>query len=126
VRHENAAAERLGGALARQDAREALPKRAAAIPAPELARLQFQHAMPQSPTLVPRLPDAFIFDAQTAAVAVRAGFRPGMPGRNPDLPRDLFDACNLKSRQAQYRFWTDQNISPQECFTSRGRWACPH
>ena len=56
MRHKHAPAEWLGGPFVRQDAGKALPKRPAAVFATELAGFQFQDAVPQAPTVVPRLP----------------------------------------------------------------------
>ena len=97
--HRHASSEWLGGSFTRQNARESFPEGALAILALELARLQFQDAMPQSPTFVPRLTPALVLASQATAVAMRAGFRSHMPGRNPHRPRSFFDACNLLSRQ---------------------------
>ncbi|HRT59256.1 MAG TPA: hypothetical protein P5038_21725, partial [Candidatus Paceibacterota bacterium] len=75
-----------------------------AVLAPEFDGFDLQDAVPQSPALVARLAHPLVFGPETIAPAMRAGFRPGMPGRNPHHPRDFLDACNLVSRQTQYRF----------------------
>ncbi len=99
VREKDVAPERLGGPFPRQDARKPLPKRMPAILATEFARFQFQDAMPQSSTLVLGLAPPFVFQAQPLALTVWAGVRPRIPGRNPNLPRRLLNACNLITRQ---------------------------
>ena len=49
-------------------------------------------------------------ETQTLTAAVRARYWPVMPGRYPYFPVSFFYACNLVSRQAYYRFCSDQNI----------------
>jgi hypothetical protein len=51
-----------------------------------------------------QLADAPTLVAQLRRLAVRAGFSPGMPGRDPQPAIAFFYACNLVSRQAQYGF----------------------
>src|SRR5579883_755757 len=100
---EDAAAERLGGAFAGQNTGKTLPKTAAAIVAPKLARFHFQNALPQPPAFMPRSPHPLIFQSQPPAIAVRTRFLPGIPHRNLHFPCYFFNACNLVSRQTQYR-----------------------
>jgi hypothetical protein len=104
MRHEDATAERLRRPFPRQNPGKALPKAPAAVFAPEFAGFQFQDAMPQPQALVPRLAHPLIFEPQPIALAVRTRSRPDMPGRDPDLPRHFFNACNLVSRQTEHRF----------------------
>src|SRR5512135_1988949 len=100
VLEKHAAPERLGGTLARQDARKSLPEAAAALPAMPFSSLQLQHQVPGPPALVPQLPDPPALVPQVDAPAVRAGYRPGIPGRSPHSSAPFFNACNLVARQA--------------------------
>ena len=74
----NTAAERFGGPFVRQNAREALPETAPALPTLPFSAFQFQNRMPGSPAFVPRLPKAPILYPQADAAAVRAGYRPDL------------------------------------------------
>src|SRR3954447_19062394 len=104
MRYKDGAAERLRGPFPRQDPWKTLPERSPAILTPEFAGFQFEDAMPQPPTLVPRLAQPLIFEPEPIALAMGTGSRPYMPCRNPHLPRHFFNAGNLVSRQTEYRF----------------------
>src|SRR5215212_962849 len=98
MRDEDSPAKWFGGALPRQNAGEALPERSPAVLTPKLAGFQLQDAMPQPPTLVPRLAQPLIFEPEPIALAMGTASRPYMPRRNPHLPRHFLNACNLVSR----------------------------
>src|SRR6202000_1532781 len=94
------AAERLGGAFARQDAWEPLPEIPATSPAVELPRLQRQYYMPSSPALVPQNADSSPLLSQLRSATVWAGYCPLIAGCDENLSRFFFYPCNLISRQA--------------------------
>src|SRR5579859_3911643 len=97
------APERLSGPPARQNPWKSLPKAAATLVTPPLASLQFQLAVADSPALMPESPHPPVLQPQVLPATVRTGLRPGIPGRNPHSSGTLLDACNLVSRQADYR-----------------------
>ena len=73
--------EALTGALEGLNPGDLLAKPAAAVQTPALAEFQAQHALAKTPVIVPDRPPAPALVSQARTVAVRARYRPGMPGR---------------------------------------------
>jgi hypothetical protein len=95
----NASAERLGGALVRQNSGKTLPESAPAFKALPLVRFQLQYGLAGAPAFMPWLAQPSGFQAQADAAAMWAGSRPAMPRRDLYLSRFFLNACNLVSRQ---------------------------
>src|SRR5437588_1277992 len=117
--------ESFAGVLARQNAGKALPKLPPALQAAPLARRQFQAAMAQPPRFMPHQPAIPALAPLVLAAAMRTGFRPGIPGRNPHLATRSLNPGNLVPRQAQNDLIVGQNVISQDCFTNLGSGPAP-
>src|SRR5205807_4543288 len=91
-----------------------------ALQAAPLARRQFQAAMAQPPRFMPHQPAIPALAPLVLAAAMRTGFRPGIPGRNPHLATRSLNPGNLVPRQAQNDLIVGQNVISQDCFTNLG------
>jgi len=97
---EHGFAEWLGGMLARQDARQPLPELPPALQTLPLSCRQLQPAVAQPQVLVAHQPAIPTLASLPLAVTMRAGFRSGIPNRNPHLPTLYRNPGNLVPGQA--------------------------
>ncbi len=92
--------EALTGSLATLHAGQRLSKGAAAVQAAALAHLQIHDAAAETPVVVADEPAARAFVSQTRASALRARYRPGIPGRYRNRAAASVDVVNLVLGQA--------------------------
>jgi hypothetical protein len=117
--------EALAGPLTGLNAWHTLAKETAAIPAAAFAHRQIQDATPKAPVIMPHLPPAPAFVAQTRTAALGARYRPGVPGRYRNGAAAAFDRGNLVLGQAQQDLRIGQNVISQDCFTNLGSGLAP-
>jgi hypothetical protein len=87
--------ETLTGSLKGLNAWNALAKRTAAIQTPALAQFQAQHSLAKTPVIMPDRPPVPAFVSQARTMAMRARYRPGMPGRYRNRAAGSFYRGNL-------------------------------
>ena len=105
--------ETLAGSLKRLNPWNALAKEAAAIQAAALAHLQAQHALAETPIIMPDQPPAPALVSQARTLAMGARYRPGMPGRYRNRAAGSFYRGNLVLGQTQDDLRIGQIISPK-------------
>ena len=93
--------EGLAGPLAGQDPQQPLAGLSVAVEALQFLRLHLQDATAQAPVFVPHRPVVQPLAVHASRPAVRAEFRPGIPGRNSDDSLLLLNLGNLEVGQAQ-------------------------
>src|ERR1041385_8558425 len=98
----HAPAEWFGGSHSRLDAGKSLPETSLTAQTTPFPRLQLDYGASPSPAFVPQPANSTIPDPQLFPLTVRAGNRSFETRPDPQIPRRLFDACNLIFRQAQH------------------------
>jgi hypothetical protein len=117
--------EALAGSLARLNARQALAKRSAAVQATALAHFQLKNAAAETPVVVPDSPPAPAFVPQMRSAAMRARYRPRIPGRYRNRAAVSLNGGNLVLGPTQQDLRIGQNVISQDCFTNLGSGAAP-
>jgi hypothetical protein len=117
--------EALTGSLKRLNSRNALPKRAATVQTAALAKVQAQHALPETPIIVPDQPPAPALVSQPRTLAVGTRERPNMPGPYRNRAAGSFYRGNLVLGQTQDDLRIGQIKISQDCFTNLGSGFAP-
>src|SRR6185312_10687977 len=99
----HAPAEWFGGSHSRLDARKSLPETSLTAQTTPLPRLQFHHRAACSLAFVPQPANSPIPDPQLFARTVRTCNRSFETRPDTQIPRRLFDACNLVVTQTHHR-----------------------
>jgi len=105
--------EAFAGALEGLNPGNALAKRAAAVETAALAHLQVQDAAAEAPVIMADFAPAPAFVSQPRAAALRARYRPGIPGRYRNRAAGSFYRGNLVLGQPQDDLRIGQIISPK-------------
>jgi hypothetical protein len=105
--------EALAGPLEGLNAWNLLAKTATAIQAAPLLQLQTQYAATETPIVMPDVLPAPTFVSQMGTAALRARYRPPMPGRYRNRATSSFYRGNLVLGQTQDDLRIGQIISPK-------------